>query len=172
VILAVYVRGAVGNLSVAKAFGTPADFTQVAGAVDLTWPGTATHTPVAACIPLTTTAPTPSATIPYCTMVVSFTPQSKATTKTGTVTATGANAATDAATVTGKAAGPILRRPVAADLCGGCQGHGCTAMTLTVCNNAATAATGASFAITGPNRGTSRSPWTRFRTPPSPARAA
>jgi hypothetical protein len=153
VILAVYVRGAVGNLSVAKAFGTPADFTQVAGAVDLTWPGTATHTPVAACIPLTTTAPTPSATIPYCTMVVSFTPQSKATTKTGTVTATGANAATDAATVTGKAAGPISVDPSPLTFAAVAKGTAGTAMTLTVCNNAATAATGASFAITGPNQG-------------------
>jgi hypothetical protein len=153
VILAVYVRGAVGNLSVAKAFGTPADFTQVAGAVDLTWPGTATHTPVAACIPLTTTAPTPSATIPYCTMVVSFTPQSKAATKTGTVTATGANAATDAATVTGKAAGPISVDPSPLTFAAVAKGTAGTAMTLTVCNNAATAATGASFAITGPNQG-------------------
>ena len=153
VILAVYVRGAVGNLSVAKAFGTPADFTQVAGAVDLTWPGTATHTPVAACIPLTTTAPTPSATIPYCTMVVSFTPQSKAATKTGTVTATGANAATDAATVTGKAAGPLSVDPSPLTFAAVAKGTAGTAMTLTVCNNAATAATGASFAITGPNQG-------------------
>lgn len=151
VILAVYVRGTVtGNLSVAKAFGTPPDFTQVTGAVDLTWPGTAAHTSVAACVGLTTAAPTPSKTVPYCTLVLSFTPQSKADTKTGTVTAT-SGTSTDAATVKGRAAGPLSVDPSPLTFAAVAKGTAGTAMTLTVCNNAATNATGAQFAITGPN---------------------
>jgi len=151
VILAVYVRGTVtGNLSVTKAFGTPPDFTQLTGAVDLTWPGTAAHTSVAACVGLTTTAPTPSKTVPYCTLVLSFTPQSKADTKTGTVTAT-SGTSTDAATVNGRAAGPLSVDPSPLTFAAVAKGTAGPASTLTVCNNAATNATGAQFAITGPN---------------------
>ncbi|HJX51893.1 MAG TPA: choice-of-anchor D domain-containing protein, partial [Polyangia bacterium] len=151
VVLAVYIRAAVGNLTVAKAFGTPADFAQVAGAVNFTWPGTASATSVPACLALTTTAPTPNATVPYCTVQVSFTPQSKGA-KTGTVTATGAiGAATGTATVKGTAAGPISINPSQVTFAAVAQGTAGPSATLTVCNNAATQATGAQFTITGTN---------------------
>jgi hypothetical protein len=153
VILAVFVRAPVGNLSVAKAFGTPADFTQLAGAVSLTWPGTATPTSVPACVALTTTAPPASKTVPYCTLAVKFTPQSKAATKTGTVTASGADGTTTTATVHGSAAGPISISPSPLTFAAVPRGTAGVAMTLTMCNTAATPATGAQFAISGAKAG-------------------
>jgi len=153
VVLAVYIRAAVGNLSVAEAFGTPADFALVAGAVDLTWPGTATHQSVGACVATTTTAPTASATVPYCTLKVSFTPQTKGA-KTGTVTATGADGTTKGtATVKGTAAGPISINPSQVTFSAVAPGTAGPPTILQVCNNAATQATAAQFAITGTNAG-------------------
>ena len=150
-ILAVYVRAAVGNLAVANAFGTPADFARVAGAVSFTWPGTATATSVAACSATSTTAPTASATIPYCTVRVSFTPQSKGA-KTGSVTATGADGVTKGtATFKGTAAGPISANPSQVTFAAVAPGTAGTATTISVCNNAATQATAGQYTITGTN---------------------
>jgi hypothetical protein len=151
-ILAVYVRGAVGNLSVANGFGAaPANFAQVAGAVSLTWPGTSIITSVPACAATTTTAPTPNATVPYCTVKVSFTPQSKGA-KTGTVTATGADGVTTStATFKGLAAGPISIDPPQVTFAAVAPGSASPATILQVCNNAATQATAGQFTITGAN---------------------
>ena len=154
VILAVYVRSAVGNLSVVNAFGTPAaDFTQVAGAVSLTWPGTATATSVPACAGTTTTAPVPSATVPFCTVQVSFTPQAKTpAAKAGSVTATGADGVTKGtATFKGSAAGPISVSPSQVTFAAVAPGTAGAATTFQVCNNAATQATAGQYTITGPN---------------------
>jgi hypothetical protein len=151
VILAVFVRGRVGNLTVNKAFGSPADFTQGSAAVNLAWTGS-TATSVAPCILLTTTEPTPNKMVPYCTVVVSFTPQTRATAKkTGTVTATGADTtATDSATVQGSAGGPISITPSQVTFGTAGMGTAGTEMTLTVCNNSATLdATNANFGIAG-----------------------
>ena len=82
-----------------------------------------------------------------------FTPQSKAATKTGTVTATGADGTTSAATVHGSAAGPISISPSPLTFAAVPRGTAGVAMTLTMCNTAATPATGAQFAITGPKAG-------------------
>ena len=158
VILAIYVRGAAGRLTVAATDFTTiaavADFKQGTAAVDAIWPGTAAHTAVAACvIGTTSTAVVPVTDTPYCTMVVSFTPQSKTPTqKTGTVTASGATAGTDTATVLGTAAGPISITPSTLTFDKVAVGAVGTAMTLTVCNSGTVAATRASYAITGTNR--------------------
>lgn len=153
VVLAVFVRGPVGNLTVDNAFGAPADFTQLAGAVDLKWPDSdAAHTSVGACIGKTTTAPPANQTVPYCTVTVKFTPQTKTPAqKTGTVTASGANTATDAATVRGTAAGPLSIDPSPATLGAVSLGHASAPQVLTICNNATTNATAASFTLAGPN---------------------
>ena len=153
VILAVYIRGSVGNLSVANAFGAPANFTQVAGAVNLTWPGTSVITTVPTCPATTTTAPTPNVTIPYCTVRVSFTPQSKGA-KTGTVTATAADGVTTGtATFKGSATGPISVDPSQVTFAAVAPGSASPPTTLQVCNNAATQATAGQFTITGANAG-------------------
>jgi hypothetical protein len=160
VILAVYVRGpGVANLKVTKAFGTPsADFTQVStgtdAVVNLTWPDTSDHVIVPPCVASTTGTLPYSKTVPYCTLVVKFTPQSRTpVAKNGTVTATAADATmTDSATVHGSAAGPIDVKPSPLDFDPVAKGTEGTAVTLTVCNNSTTNdATGASFTITGTN---------------------
>lgn len=151
VILAVYIRSAVGNISFANAFGTPAQFTTVAGAVNFTWPGTATATSVAACPAAATTAPTPSATIPYCTVKVRFAPLSKGA-KTGSVTATAADGVTTGtATFKGTAAGPLSANPSSVTFPAVAPGTAGTATTIEVCNNAATQATAGQYTITGTN---------------------
>jgi hypothetical protein len=160
VILAVYVRGpGVANLKVNTVnFGTASDFTQIktgAGSiVDLTWPGTADHVIVNPCIPSYTGTLQVSKTIPYCTMVVQFTPQSRTpVAKAGSVTAVAADATmTDTAKVQGAAAGPISVTPSPLDFGPVAKGTEGTAVTLTVCNNStADNATGTSFTITGTN---------------------
>ena len=150
VILAVFVRASVGNLAVANAFDTPADFTQVAGPVSLTWPGTSTPQSVPACIAQTTTAIAPNALVPYCTVTVAFSPQSKTPTqKTGTVTATGGDGSKDTATVLGEAAGPISITPSAVTFGAVALGASSAAQVLQVCNSSASPATNAKFTITG-----------------------
>jgi hypothetical protein len=160
VIMAVYVRGpGVANLKVTKAFGTPsADFTQISDGADsivnLTWPDTSDHVIVPPCVASTTGTLPYSKTVPYCTLVVKFTPQSRTpVAKNGTVTATAADATmTDSATVHGSAAGPIEVKPSPLDFDPVAKGTEGTAVTLTVCNNSTTNdATGASFTITGTN---------------------
>ena len=158
VILAVFVRATgVGNLTVAATdfttATTPADFTQGTGSVDAIWAAGAAHKAVAACVVGTTSAPPAAATdAPYCTMRVSFTPQSKTPAlKTGTVTASGATAGTDTATIQGTSAGPISITPSQLTFAKVAVGTVGAAMTLTICNTGTVAATRASFAITGPN---------------------
>jgi hypothetical protein len=156
-ILAVFVRAPAGNLTVATTnfttSTTNADFKQGTGSVDAIWAPGAAHKAVAACIVgTTTTAPTASTDAPYCTMAVSFTPQSKTPAqKTGTVTASGATTGTDTATVQGTSAGPISITPSTLTFSKVAVGTVGTALTLTVCNTGTVAATRASFAITGPN---------------------
>lgn len=152
VILAVYVRTPVGNVTVANAFGTPAEFTQIAGPVSFTWPGTSTPASVPACSGTTTTAPTPNVAVPFCTVRVSFTPQTKGATKTGSVTATAADGVTkDTATFKGAAAGPISVNPSQVTFAAVAPGSAGPATTFEVCNNAATQATAGQVAITGTN---------------------
>jgi hypothetical protein len=149
--LAVYIRSAMGNISLANVLGTPAEFTTVAGAVSATWPGTTTVTSVSACPAATTTAPTPSATIPYCTIKVQFSPLSKGA-KTGSVTATAADGVTKGtATFKGTAAGPLSANPSTVTFAAVAPGTAGNPTTIAVCNNATTQATAGQYTITGTN---------------------
>lgn len=100
--LAVYVRAAVGNLSVTKAFGTPDEFAFVsAGGDDCDVYATASPPAVASRSGLT---------VPLCYKVVTFNPLNRATIN-GTVTVSGASGDTDSATMTGTGTGPLTVTP-------------------------------------------------------------
>ena len=150
VLLAVFVRGQVGNLAVTGALGTPADFVQeTTPSPGFVWDTTTTVSDCSLTAPSTTV--TTSTTVPFCVVLLDFNPQSKGA-KTGTVTALGGDATTDSATVQGNATGPIYIVPSALTFSAVAVGTaGTTQMTLSVCNAAATAATGAQFSITGAN---------------------
>jgi hypothetical protein len=155
VVLAVFVRATgVGNLRVAAtniAAPTAAagpDFRQVAGAVNANWPNGGGLSSRDACnIGTVTTAITPRLYVPYCTMVVSFTPQTTGT-KNGAITASGSVAGTDTANVRGTAGGPISISPSQWDFGSVAQGTAGAEKIFTICNHATASATGASFAIT------------------------
>jgi hypothetical protein len=133
--LAVFVRASVGNLSIQSAFGTPAEFALTQGT----------------CTALTSAAPGApfSNTVPVCTMVVDFTPQTRAA-QTGSVTVTGANGQTDTASMKGTGTGPLTITPSPANFANVPQGTSLT-LTLTVTNNGAASISGMSYALAGAN---------------------
>jgi hypothetical protein len=149
--LAVFVRGQVGNLAVTGAFGTPGDFTQETAATT-TWYDTST-TAVPKCnLAAPSTSVTVSNTVPFCVAVMDFTPQTTGA-KTGTLTATAGDGTSDAATIKGNGTGPIYITPSALTFSAVALGTvGTVPMTLSVCNSAASPATGASFTKTGANQ--------------------
>jgi hypothetical protein len=151
VIFAVFVRGPVGSLAVATDFGKPADFAQDTTA-SVAWPAGAGGTIVGPCPPLQTIATLPHTTIPYCTMLVSFAPQSKSpATKTAVVTVTGGDGTSDHTSVKGDAHGPLTLSPSPFTFGVVAAGSAGAARALTVCNHAPTAASNVQVAVTGLN---------------------
>jgi hypothetical protein len=155
VVLAVFVRAAatvVGDMTVTSttiATAAGLDFKQVAGAVDATWPNGGGRSSRPACsIGTAVSGITPSLYVPYCTVVVSFTPQATGT-RDGAITASGSVAGTAKAKVEGTAGGPVSIHPSTLNFDPVAVGAVGTAMTLTVCNTGSADATVKGFTITG-----------------------
>ena len=139
VTLQVWVRASVGNVVVAQAYGTPANFVTRAASPASTCPGLTTATSTAV-----------SSTAPLCFDVVDFAPSAKGLLQ-GSVTATGADGTTDSGKFQGTGTGPLTISPSPLNFDAVPVGSAGAAMTLTVCNNAPTNATGASVAKDGAN---------------------
>jgi hypothetical protein len=143
--LAVFVRGQVGNLAVTDVVGTPADFSPEGSPM--------TSGPLSGVSLCNLTTPYPTVTVstsnPFCVVLLDFNPQSKGA-KTGSVTALAGDGTKDTASFKGNATGPIYIVPSALTFSAVALGQaGTTTMTLSVCNAAATDATGAKFTMTG-----------------------
>ena len=148
--LAVYVRAAVGNLSIVKDFGSPDSFVfrPMSEA-----PGLApTPGPVDCDDYKSTTTPTDPLTGagPLCFKLVKFNPQFR-TPLNGTVTISGAAGQTDSATMTGTGTGPITISPSPATFSNVGIGMASTTMTLTVTNNGVTQIDKMAYTLTGAN---------------------
>ena len=143
--LAVFVRGQVGNLAVTDVVGTPADFSPEGSPM--------TSGPLSGVSLCNLTTPYPTVTVstsnPFCVVLLDFNPQSKGA-KTGSVTALAGDGTKDTASFKGNATGPIYIVPSALTFSAVALGQaGTTTMTLSVCNAAATDASGAKFTMTG-----------------------
>jgi hypothetical protein len=139
--LAVYVRNAVGTLSVTKDFGIQESFVfgAVPGALGLD----------CSTVP-SVTALQASLTTPVCYKIVQFNPQTR-TVLNGMVTVSGAAGQTDSATMTGQGTGPLTISPSPAIFSNVGVGTSSATVTLTVRNTGSLALGPMAFTKTGTN---------------------